>query len=93
MSVLPLILAASLLLVTAAYAQFQIPRYTAGRSAVWLTRALLIATGSAFGYVAAITYSADPALATLAFLVAFGAVHFPAAFILFVKRERGSGKS
>jgi hypothetical protein len=29
----------------------------------------------------------------LAFLIGFGAVHFPAAFILFVKGRRGSGKS
>jgi hypothetical protein len=84
---------AALLLACAAYAQLRIPRFTAGRSRIVLTRTVLIAVGIGFGYVAAAPYANDRLLAALAFLIGFGAVHFPAAFILFVKRERGAGKS
>ncbi len=82
-------------LALAAYAQSQIPRYTAARPAILLTRTILIAVGLAFGAVAALPYAvaADVLRTALIFLCGFGAVHFPAAFILFVKRERGSGKT
>ena len=77
----------------AAYAQTRIPRFTAGRAKTALTRSVLIVIGIAFGYVCSWPYAADRGAALLAFLIGFGAVHFPAAFILFVKRERGAGKS
>jgi hypothetical protein len=82
-------------LALAAYAQSQIPRYTAARPAILLTRTILIVVGLAFGAVAALPYAAavDPVRTALVFMCGFGAVHFPAAFILFVKRERGSGKT
>ena len=93
MNTLLMMVAASLLAMTAGYAQFQIPRFTAVRSAALLTRTILIVVGTAFGTFAAMTYTTDPVQATLVFLIGFGAVHFPAAVILFIKRERGSGKS
>lgn len=87
------VLAALLLLTLAAYAQLQIPRFTkrsGGR--VFMTRALLIVVGIGFGLVGAAQY--DVSLwKWLAFLVGFGLVHLPAAVILFIKRERGTGKS
>ena len=93
MNLFLLIPSAAIALSLAAYAQVQIPRYTATRPATLLTRAVLLAVGTAFGAVAAMTYTVDTLRTALVFLCGFGVVHFPAAFILFVKRERGSGKS
>jgi hypothetical protein len=95
MNLVVLTAGAAIALSLAAYAQAQIPRYTATRPAILLTRAILIAVGLAFGAVAALPYAAaaDTLSTALVFLCAFGAVHFPAAFILFVKQARGSGKT
>ena len=60
---------AALLLGAAAYAQAQVPRFTAKHSNVVLTRSVLIAVGIAFGYVAARPYMGDSVRAVLAFLV------------------------
>ena len=54
---------------------------------------MLAITGTGLGFVSAMVYPADPARALLAFLIGFGAVHFPAALILFIKHARHSGKS
>ena len=78
---------------TAVYAQHQVRRYTAGDRKVMLTRAVLIAVGFALGYLSAASFPNDPVLAFLAFVIGFGTVHVPAAFILFIKQERGAGKS
>ncbi|HEX2197962.1 MAG TPA: hypothetical protein VHG88_04970 [Burkholderiales bacterium] len=86
-------LLAAILLPLAGYAQYRLPRHTARRSNVLATRALLVAVGIAFGYVIAATYGTDYASRLLAFLAGFGAVHLPAAVILFVKRARGEGRS
>jgi hypothetical protein len=57
-------------------------------------RGILIAVGIAFGYVTTSFYvQADGIRGLLAFLGGFGLVHVPAAFILFLKRQRGEGKS
>jgi len=93
MDIFLLIILASLLIAAAGYAQLQIPRYTAGKLRVILTRTILIFAGIALGYVSAAFYVNDPLLALLAFLSGFGAVHVPATVILLVKRERGAGKS
>ena len=58
-----------------------------------LTRIGLAALGLVFGYVAADNFSAAEAPGMLTFLIAFGAVHVPAALILFIKRTAGAGKS
>ena len=77
----------------AVYAQYQVPRFTAGSRNVLLTRAVLIVVGLAFGYLSAASFPNDPYATALAFVIGFGIVHFPAACILFVKRARGSGTS
>jgi uncharacterized membrane protein len=68
--------------------------HTAGTMKILLTRAILIAVGIALGYVISRNNAdAHGSAALLLFLSGFGLVHLPAAFILFIKRERGSGKS
>ena len=93
MKTLLLAILAAFLLLAAAYAQLRIPRFTATRSGILLTRAVLVTIGLGFGYVSARTYPDDGLLGALSFIAGFGAVHFPAAFILLVKAKRGSGKS
>ena len=88
-----LALAAVPLVALAVYAQVRIPRYTAGRGRVLFTRLMLAAIGIAFGVVATVLYPVDPANALLAFLAGFGAVHFPAALILFFKGASHAQKS
>jgi hypothetical protein len=93
MNLFLLVLAASLMLLAAGYTQANLPRYTAGRGKVLLTRVVLIVVGIAFGLVTASTYPGGDALALLVFLIAFGTVHAPAAVILLIKGQRGAGKS
>ena len=57
------------------------------------TRAVLVLTGLGFGLVSAAGYADDPVRTLLAILIGFGAVHAPAAVILFVKQARGAGRS
>jgi hypothetical protein len=83
---------AALLMTAVGYAQFLIPRYTAGTARVALARGVLIVVGIGLGVVSAALY-AEPGLAILAFIIGFGAVHFPAALILLIKRARGAGKT
>jgi hypothetical protein len=72
----------------AVYAQYRIPFHTANAYQARLTRALLGIIGVAMGW-AAIRYQQAAGLrALLAFLNGFGAVHVPAAAILFLKRQR-----
>jgi|SRR6185436_13134679 len=86
-------IAAAVLLMLAAYAQVQIPRFTAGHASAMLSRAVLAATGIALGSVSAAIYYPDASRALLVFLIGFGVVHFPAALILFFKDVRHSGRS
>ena len=83
------------LLIAAGYAHFQIPRLTAGRSKAAMTHSSLIAVALVFGYVIAANASliGQGASPLLVFLAGFGAVHVPAAIILFLKRRRGERKS
>jgi hypothetical protein len=87
-----LALAAAGSLAVAIYAHWEIPRFTAGARRVWLLRILLVGVGLAFGHAAA-RYAGDTTVAFLAYVLGFGAVHLPAAFVLFIKRERGAEKS
>ena len=80
------------LLTAAAYAHQRIPRFTAGSGRIWLLRILLFAAGVIFGYASA-RRVVEPLEMALAFLVGFGAVHVPAAIILFIKQSRGAAKS
>jgi hypothetical protein len=77
----------------AVYAHYRIPQFTEGAGQALLSRAVLIVVGVAFGYLNAAIFASAPFAALLAFVIGFGTVHFPAACILFVKQERGSGKS
>jgi hypothetical protein len=86
------LLAAAVLLTLALYAQHRIPFHTAGRRKVLLTRGVLAVVGMMLGFVWA-SLASDPALRLLAFVEGFGAVHFPAALILFFKRARHEGRS
>ena len=88
-----MIVSASAVLAATIYAQREIPRFTAGARAARLTRLGLIVLGLVFGYVAADTFSATGTPGLLTFLIAFGAVHVPAALILLIKRAGGAGKS
>ena len=82
------------MLCIAAYAQIRVPAHTAGVEKIAWTRGILILVGLAVGYVGVRTYQ-EPfgPRAVLAFVIGFGLAHVPAAVILFLKRERGSGKS
>jgi len=93
MSLVSLFLLAIAALLSAGYAQLHVSQFTAGASSAVLTRAILIAVGVAFGWVAAVNFASDPTRAMLALIIGIGAVHFPAAFILFIKAARHSGKS
>ena len=93
MSLFALFLLAIAALLIASYAQLHISQFTASAPSAVLTRAILIAVGVAFGWVAAVNFASEPTRAMLALIIGFGAVHFPAAFILFVKAARNSGKT
>jgi len=93
MALASLSIVAFLLLALAAYAQFQIPRFTSGGGNTMVSRAVLAITGIGLGLVSAAVYFAEPSRALLAFLIGFGVVHFPAALILFIKHAGHSGKS
>lgn len=80
-----------LTLAAAAHAQWRLPFHTPTAASRWSARLLLLATGLAFGFVMAQYYLAVEGLAwLLAFLSGFGLVHVPAAFILFLKRQRAA---
>src|SRR6187401_2277515 len=93
MSTLLLGITAFVLVAAAVYAHLVIARFTAGSGKVMISRAVLVVTGIAFGYVSATLFPDDPGRALLAILIGFGAVHFPAAFILFLKQAGHSGKT
>jgi hypothetical protein len=93
MSLFFMVLMAAVLVMTAVYAQVRLPRFTAGSGKVVLTRAVLALTGLGFGLISAAGYPDDPLRALLACMIGFGAVHTPAAVILFVKQERGAGRT
>jgi hypothetical protein len=88
----PIVLAA-ITLAAAVYAQREIPRFTSTARKALIARGLLLAVGLTFGYVAADTYGQTAGMSLLPFLIGFGSVHVPAAFILFFKRGGGAGKS
>ena len=90
METLLLALLTAALLPVAAYAQYRTRYHTRGPRDALMARALLAAVGVAFGFVTATVYTRTSGLdQVLAFLSGFGAVHVPAAVILFIKRRRG----
>ena len=79
-------------LLAAGYAQMQLSRFIAGHYRHAATRGVLIFVGVSIGLLGAREF-ADPALATLAFVLGFGVVHVPAACIQLLKRLRGEAPS
>jgi hypothetical protein len=77
-------------LVLVAYAQLRLRAHSASRIGAELSRAVLILTGLAVGWMT--SQWGPPAqglTGILRFVVGFGLVHLPAAFILWSKRQRG----
>lgn len=87
-----MIVAAVVLFFLALYAHRQITVFTLGSANVFIARAALLIVGVLFGWVIAAA-EADPLRQALRFAIGFGMVHIPAAVILFIKAQRGSGKS
>lgn len=87
---LGLLLLAAPLLGAAVYAQYRIRFHTGTARDALLGRLLLWLVGVAFGWALAVVYTHSEGLRSLLwFAIGFGAVHVPAAFILFSKRRRG----
>lgn len=92
MEIVFLTFSACVMVAAAAYAHHLISRYVERPQKLLLTRTLLLLTGLVFGFAWAMNYPADPFLALLAFLVGLGAVHVPAAVMLFLKYGRGRAR-
>lgn len=74
----------ALTLLAAAWAHYRLNEHSSDTR--WISRAILLITGAAFGWVMAFVYTRASNLETaLIFLSAFGLVHVPAAFILQIK--------
>lgn len=87
-------LAAACMALLSVYAQWSIPRQTAGRARTLWARLLLAGAGTAvgllavkFGHVADVGDASSLAL----FLIGFGQVHAPAAVVLLLKSQRAGG--
>lgn len=74
------------------YAQMQIPAFTDSPGKVVAARGILVLVGIGFGWVGA-SYVAGEMPRIMVFLIGFGLVHLPAALILFMKGQRGEGRS
>lgn len=76
-------------LAAAGYAHYRLPVHTAKGVPRWFTHLMLISVGLAFGWAMATVYfEAEGLMQLMIFLYAFGAVHIPAGFILFIKQRR-----
>jgi hypothetical protein len=83
---------AALALAAAAYVQLRLPYFTASAAKLTAARSILFIVGIGCGYVGAQMYR-DPLASVLAFIIGFGVVHLPATAILFLKGQRGEGRS
>lgn len=90
MSALLDVLLAMLGLAVAAYAHLRLPRFIAGAAGIALTRICLLLAGAGYAYVMGQARAGESAFDYLAW---FGFVHVPAAAILFLKAQRGSGRT
>jgi hypothetical protein len=78
-----------LLLCAAAYAHWRLPFHTATPRHTLIARLILLVVGVAFGVAVATAYTnTRGAQWLIAFCAGFGAVHVPAAAILFLKGQR-----
>jgi drug/metabolite transporter superfamily protein YnfA len=77
----------ALTLLAAAWAHYRLTAHSPNTR--WITSAILLITGAAFGWVMAFVYPRASNLETaLIFLSAFGLVHVPAAFIMQLKHMK-----
>ncbi|MFA5495647.1 MAG: hypothetical protein WC247_12795 [Porticoccaceae bacterium] len=84
-----MILVALLTLWPAAYAHYRLPLQITSRRELWLAHLMLIAVGLGFGWAMSAVYlSPVDAPPVLTFIAGFGAVHIPAAIILWLKKQR-----
>lgn len=88
-----LIVFAGLLLGIAAYAQWQLPHFVLQESRALAVRLLLVFLGVAVGITMGRTWPGPDAVPASLFFIGFGLVHVPAALILFLKRQRGEGRT
>ena len=88
-----LVVAAALLLVVAAYAQWQVPKFVQGTTKVWLTRLFLAGLGLAVGYAMVPKTGVVTVDSVALFLIGFAVVSVPAAIVLFLKSLRGERMS
>ena len=87
-----MIIVAAVLLFLAIYVHRQIAVFTLGSANVFIIRMVLLVIGALFGWIGAAT-EAEALRQVLRFAIGFGIVHVPAAVILFIKGQRGAGKS
>ena len=91
MTLVPVLLWALVGLLATGYAHSRLPRYTASAHNVLLLHVVLLTLGIGVGFVMMDRSAAD--VAALSFVAWFGAVHIPAACILFLKALQRAGKS
>lgn len=92
MQYIPTLLLTIAALAAVVYTHYRLPFHSGTQKQLWMARGLLVVIGTAFGLVNVQIYAVAPALQVLVFLSAFGVVHVPAAFILFIKRQRHEWK-
>jgi putative effector of murein hydrolase LrgA (UPF0299 family) len=88
-----LIAFAVFLLGIAAYAQWRIADFVLDEAQALLLRMLLLFLGVAVGVMLARTWLQSAAAPAAIFFTGFGLVHLPAAIILFLKGQRGEGRT
>lgn len=89
---IPMLSLAVLCTALAGYAQYRLSRHIRGGRNIVLTRIILIVVGCIVGSLFAASYPLGTGQ-LLALLIGFGAVHAPAAAILFLKSAGRMGKS
>lgn len=92
MKIIFMLLITGAALAAAAYAHYRIPYHTTHQRRAFAHLTLII-VGCAFGWVTTQRYMATGFIEALIFLSAFGAIHIPAAAILFIKSQGKAGKS
>lgn len=92
MQIILMLILTGITLAVAVYTHYRIPYHTVRQHRA-LAHSIVIIVGCIFGWAITQRYMETDMMKVLIFLSAFGAAHFPAAAILFIKRQRNSGKS
>jgi hypothetical protein len=87
-----MVILAGLLLFLAIYVHRRIAVFTLGSANIFVARLVLLVVGVLFGWIGAAA-EGETLRQVLRFTIGFGIVHIPAAVILFIKGQRGAGKS